>query len=64
MAAKKKSSKRAQPVTDSQISSLAKEAANAGDNAMVKICGRALSGNKAARTECARVLMAARAMED
>jgi hypothetical protein len=44
------------------IASLAEEAAKFGDKAMVKTCGKALSGNKAARRECYRVMMAARAM--
>lgn len=49
-------------VDDAAIAALAREAANAGDKAMVKICGRALSGSAAAKKECARVILAARAM--
>lgn len=51
-------------VTDAEIAGLAREAANAGDDQMVKIAGRALAGSAAARKECARVIMAARAMVD
>lgn len=58
--AKSKSTK----VTDEEIAGLAREAASAGDSQMVKIAGRALSGSAAARKECARVIMAARAMRD
>jgi hypothetical protein len=61
----KKSKKRTvRKVDDSQIAAMAREAAVAGDGAMVKICGRALAGNAKARTECARVIFAARAMQD
>ena len=49
-------------VSDAEIAALAREAANAGDEKMVKICGRALAGVASARRECARVIMAARAM--
>lgn len=51
-------------VTDAEIAALAREAANAGDTQMVKIAGRALAGSAAARKECGRVIMAARAMQD
>lgn len=61
MAAKKVSKAK---VTDEEIAVLAREAANAGDDQMVKIAGKALAGNAAARKECARVIMAARAMMD
>ena len=46
-------------VTDTQIAALAREAAQAGDNEMVKIAGKALSGNAAARKECQRIILAA-----
>lgn len=59
MAAKKKLT-----VTDAEIAALAREAAQAGDDKMVKVCGRALAGTANARAECARVLYAARAMKD
>jgi hypothetical protein len=52
----------AKAITDSDISKLAQEAAQYGDREMVKICGKALSGNKAARKQCERVILAARAM--
>lgn len=41
-------------VTDKEIASLAREAAEAGDREMVKICGRALDGS----------VLAARAMNN
>ena len=50
-------------VTDQDITALAREASSAGDAAMVKICGRALAGSAAARKECARVILAARALK-
>lgn len=61
---KKKPNKMSTKVTDEEIAGLAKEAASAGDDQMVKIAGRALSGSAAARKECARVIMAARSMRD
>jgi hypothetical protein len=51
-------------ITNAQVAALAREAAEAGDEKMVKICGRALSGNAAARKECERVIYAARAMRE
>lgn len=51
-------------VTDTEIAALAKEAAAAGDAEMVKICGRALIGQNAARKECGRVMQAAKAMRE
>lgn len=56
--------KKTMSVDDSVIARLATEAANAGDREMVKICGKALLGNAKARKECARVVYAARAMDD
>ena len=55
--------KKKETVTDAQIAALAQEAAIAGDEEMVRICGRALTGNKRARRECHRVILAARAMK-
>ncbi len=49
-------------VSDSEIAGLAREAAIAGDLQMVKIAGKALSGNVSARRECERVISAARAL--
>lgn len=43
-------------ITDDQISALRDEAKAAGDREQVKICDRALAGNKAARRECERVI--------
>lgn len=43
-------------ITDEQIATLRREAAVAGDDAMVAICDRAEEGDTAARIECARVL--------
>jgi uncharacterized protein (DUF849 family) len=60
----KKSQPKSPPVTDKEIASLAREAAQAGDLAMVRIAGRALSGSSAARRECSRVILAARALRD
>ncbi len=54
--------KKTHHATDKEIAKLAREAAVAGDSKMVKICGRALAGSAAARKECSRVIMAARAM--
>ena len=51
------------PIADANIAALAHEAAVAGDHEMVTICGRALTGDNRARRECARVIMAARAMQ-
>lgn len=62
MATRKKA--KANKVTDEEIAGLAREAASAGDSQMVKVAGRALSGSAAARKECSRVIMAARAMRD
>jgi len=49
-------------VSDSQIAGLAREAAQAGDTEMVKIAGKALLGNAAARRECHRVILAAQSI--
>ena len=54
----------ANDVTSDQISALRHEAKDAGDLAMVSICNLALAGSQSARVECARVIDAARAMED
>lgn len=51
-------------ITHSQISTLRREAAEAGDRAMVAICERALRGDKRAIAECYRVLREARAHRD
>lgn len=50
------------PVTSETIAMLRTEAAAANDQAMVKVCDRALKGSKPAIAECARVISAARAM--
>ena len=47
-------------ITDAQIEALRTEAGGAGDSAQVDICNRALEGDEAARTECARVIDDAR----
>jgi hypothetical protein len=63
MAARKKATtKKKVEATDSQIAALAHEASVGHDTELVKICGRALSGNAAARKECSRVMMAAKAI--
>ena len=46
----------AESITDSQITALRSEARMAGDSAQVAICDRALAGDDAARSECARVI--------
>ena len=51
-------------VTDEQIDRLHTEASNVGDEAQVRLCERALDGDKEARRECARVIQAAAAMND
>jgi hypothetical protein len=51
-------------VTTAQIRALRTEAAQAGDQAQVEICDRALDGDEAAVAECARVIAAAQAMAD
>lgn len=47
-----------------QIKTLAVEASAAGDAAQVAICRAALDGDVEALAECARVIDAARAMDD
>ena len=49
---------------DSTVIELRDEAASAGDEAQVKICNQALSGDADARAECARVINAAAAQRD
>lgn len=51
-------------ITDTQISALRQEAAQAGDMKAVAICTRALAGSARARRECAKMIADARAMED
>lgn len=51
-------------VTAEAIRDLRTEAVAAGDDAQVAICERALAGDADAQTECARVIDAARAMQD
>ncbi len=45
-------------ITDTQITTLSTEAAQAGDLAQVAICERAMAGDDDARAECARVIAA------
>lgn len=47
---------------DIHIAELAVAAARAGDLRLVKLCGRALTGNKGARTECMRTHVQAHAI--
>jgi len=51
-------------ITDTQIITLRIEAAQAGDEAQVALCDRALEGDDEARAECARTIAAAEAMAD
>lgn len=51
----------AEPLDAKQISKLQSEAGEAGDLAMVEICDRALAGDAAAISECARVIHDAKA---
>jgi hypothetical protein len=48
--------------TDAELSELARESSRAGDQKMVKLCGRALAGSKPARRKCGEVVVAARAL--
>jgi chorismate mutase len=48
-------------LTEEQIEALRAEAGEAGDQAMVAICDRALAGSASARDECAEVIADARA---
>lgn len=54
----------AETITDSQIQQLREEAKQHGDKAMVRICNRAIAGNKNARALCAEAHADARAMDD
>lgn len=56
--------KPAPKIEDDQILALSAEAWEAGDIAQVRICDSALSGNKSARTKCARVIADAAAQQD
>ena len=47
-------------VTNADLISLLREAANAADLAQVKICNRALLGSKRARKLCERIIRAGR----
>lgn len=50
-------------ITDAQIKALRSEAASAGDTIQVEYCDDALRGDDDARSECARVIRDAAAME-
>lgn len=63
MAAKKtKTPKQTHHVTDDELAELARAASKAHDAALVKLVGRALMGNAKARRECARHVVAGRAI--
>jgi len=51
-------------ITDEQIESLMNEAGAAGDDIQVKLCERALRGNRPARMVCERVIEEAQARSD
>ena len=51
-------------ITNEQIKTLRQEAAQAGDDAQVAICDRALDGDEQALAVCAEVIADARAMAD
>lgn len=53
-----------QQITSAQIRQLSDEAAQAGDEAQVEMCQRALSGDRAALAECARVIADAAAQDE
>lgn len=50
-------------ITDDQIEALAIEAGDAGDDAQVELCRKALAGNESARERCAQAIAAARAQD-
>jgi len=50
-------------ITDDDIEALYGEAGQAGDLEMAAICQRALDGDEAARGECERVILDARAQD-
>jgi len=51
-------------ITSDQITSLMREAGEAGDLAQVAICRKALDGDDDAIAECARVLAEAASMDE
>jgi hypothetical protein len=62
MTTKKHPKPRQHVATDAELAELARESSRVHDEKMVKLCGRALAGGKAARRECGRVLVGARAL--
>lgn len=64
MAAKRAKKKAHHPeVSDAQLATLARGAAEGRDHEVVKLCARALMGNRGARLHCARIIHASRHMK-
>ena len=63
MTAKKTAKHSAPEASDADIATLAHGAAKGRDHQLVRLCARALMGNKPARRECSRIVHASRHMQ-